>query len=160
VPWSRKEAEAFSLFHTPNELARALSSPQAGLRQQAVNAMQSIQHVRDSFYNWFEDDTYFRSRLDDILFIGFQEQLNSDFEELTQVLGLPEHVRLPSDDKAAHRNPSTLDKRLDDVALANLRSWYAADLQFYQLCKSARDRLSHHRAAAASGTNALAVQDV
>jgi Sulfotransferase family len=141
-PWSAAEEEAFSRFDTPNRLATALSSDDDEVRQRARAAMQSIEHVRDSFWKWFESEEYFLSRMEDIFFIGFQENLSQDFETVKLKLGLPQSVTLPSDDVLAHRNPSHLDKTLDDRALENLKRWYAEDIKFYVKCKSYAERIS------------------
>ena len=49
-PWRAGEEKAFAKFKTPNELALALSSPHANPRAAAWQAMRSIQHVRDTYY--------------------------------------------------------------------------------------------------------------
>ena len=138
IPWRPEEAVAFARFKTPNELGLALASGDTRVRAEAEHAMTHIYHVRDSFYRWVHDDAYFQSRLSDILFIGFQEQMESDFELLSRKLGLADSARLPSDDTAAHRTPSSLDKRLDPAAQAAIAAWYARDAQFYAYCKSLR----------------------
>lgn len=133
-PWSAAEARAFSRFDTPNALATALSSPDAPRKQAAEDAMHSIQHVRDSYWYWFDNAAYFRARAADVLFIGHQNTLTADFERLKVLLHLPPDVTLPRDDIHAHRNPGSLDKRLDETAVRNLRAWYQADYDFLALC--------------------------
>ena len=135
-PWSPGERVAFQRFGTPNELAAALSSPDLDVREGAVQAMNSIEHVRDSYWNWFENEDYLRSRMPDILFIGFQEHLDRDFGALRSKLGLSPAVNLPLDDVAAHRNPRGLDTHLDDAAVENLRDWFKTDYQFVELCRT------------------------
>lgn len=135
IPWSAAEEEAFSRFDTPNRLATALSSDDEELRHGAGAAMQSIEHVRDSFWKWFESEEYFLSRMDDVVFIGFQENLSEDFEIVKSKLGLPQGVSLPTDEVVAHKNPPHMDKALDDRAVENLKRWYAGDIKFYAQCK-------------------------
>ena len=48
-PWSAAEAEAFGIFHSPNELALALSSASRENKAAAERAMRGIQHIRDFF---------------------------------------------------------------------------------------------------------------
>jgi hypothetical protein len=141
-PWSDDEKIAFEKFSTPNELAASLSSVDEEKRASAQKAMRSIGHVRNSFWQWFESDEYFRSRVSDIFFIGFQESLTNDFEILKSKLGLPDSVKLPDDDIKAHRNPVDLDKSLEDKAVENLRHWYRDDFKLFDNCKeiSARRR--------------------
>lgn len=134
-PWTRKEKKVFEEFGTPNELALALSSTDVHTKKRAQLGMQRIRHVRDSYWRWFKDEEYFKSRISDIVFIGFQERLAEDFELLKSIIGLPENAELPADDVQAHRSPRQLDEPLDDEAVANLKQWYKDDFQFVALCK-------------------------
>ena len=104
-PWSVDEERAFGEFHTANDLALAISSSRASARSSALEAMKTIGHVNSSYWDWFENESYFQSRLSDVFFIGFQENLSVDFEKLKLKLGLPQNVVLPLDDLRAHRNP-------------------------------------------------------
>jgi hypothetical protein len=134
IPWRADEALAFAQFHSANDLANALSSADGVLRAKAVHAMRSIHHVRDSVVRWLADETYFLSRLDDILFIGFQEQLGQDFEALKRILHLPDTIRLPTEASGVYQKTPARLKYLDATAEANLRTWYARDVEFYELC--------------------------
>jgi hypothetical protein len=136
-PWTEAESKAFSAFASPSELARALSSEDDENRAAALDATESIGHVREPLSKWLVDATYLRGRLDDVLFVGAQEHLDEDFARLKEMLGLPKRVRLPRDDVAAHRNPQGLDYGLDDVGLENVRSWYAADYALLEVLASA-----------------------
>lgn len=133
--WSPDEKRVFERFGTANELALSLSSEDEEIHVAAERAMRSIKHVRSSFWDWFGDRNYFRSRLGDILFVGFQERLDEDFNRLKSILGLPEDLCLPRDDVRAHKNPRNIDIHLEDTALRNLLTWYARDYQFLELCK-------------------------
>lgn len=128
--WSPKEKEVFEHFATPNEVAVSLASEQP----LAIMAMESVQHL-SCYNNWYVDIDYFKSRLDDILFIGFQESLDSDFFKLKNILGIPEEVKLPADDMAAHKNPKNLDKSIDANGVEALKKWYLEDTKFIELCK-------------------------
>ncbi|MEM8598301.1 MAG: sulfotransferase family 2 domain-containing protein [Bacteroidota bacterium] len=142
--WTRNEATAFERFQTPDELARALSDPDAARRAEAEHAMRSIQHVRDPYRLWFGDDAAFRSRADDLLFVGSQEHLREDFQRLKAVLGLPEDLQLPSSPKEAHRRPEHLDVTLSDEARANLAAWYAEDYVFLDELADRHDHLPRY----------------
>lgn len=133
--WTPAEEAAFARFSSPNALAAALSSADVNEKAQAEMAMENILHVKDSYWNWFESRDYFSSRLSDLFFVGFQEQLSADFEIVKAKLGLPDLV-LPQDEVHAHRNPGHLDKSLEETAIANLQTWYAADFEFVALCKN------------------------
>ena len=134
-PWSDEERIAFSDFETPNELALALSSSDKVIQNKAINAMNSIEHVRSTFYHWFCDDQYLVKRSDDILFTGFQETLEDDFEQLKRILALPDALTLPLDETKAHKNPPNLDRHLDGRAIENLLRWYESDYHFILMCR-------------------------
>jgi hypothetical protein len=143
-PWNAAEAEAFARFETPNALGGALASSNPSLRSAAENAMRGITHVQTSYWDWFEDQTYFESRLNDILFIGFQETLSEDFEVVKSLLNIPPYIRLPVDDVTSHRSPPGFDRTLDEAAQGALREWYARDLDFIKLCRCLRSRWLRH----------------
>lgn len=134
-PWSPEEKSAFEFFSTPNQLGKALSSQDLALKQRAINAMKNIKHINSSYWDWFKDEDYLRSRQSDIFFIGFQEQLTENFEILKKRLGFPEIIELPKDDFHAHRNPIHLDKSLEAQAVKNIRDWYQDDYRFIELCR-------------------------
>lgn len=135
TPWSAEEKQAFEIFSTPSQLAKALSSHEPELRKKALSAMHDIQHVRNSYWEWFENEEYLKERLSDILFIGFQETLTSDFARLKNRLDLPQTINLPTDDVQAHRTPENFDTSLDAEALENLREWYREDYRFVRICQ-------------------------
>jgi hypothetical protein len=132
--WSPNERLVFERFVTPNQLAIALSSPDEEEARIANLAMTNIRHFA-SYWDWFENEKYLAARLSDIFFIGFQNRLNTDFDILKSKLGLPEDVRLSSDEVLAHRNPPGLDTRLTDEAVKNLKRWYARDEEFITFCE-------------------------
>ncbi len=134
-PWSTNEKIAFEKFDTPNQLALALSSINIEERQCAQFAMKHIQHIKDPYWNWFGNEDYFKSRLSDILFIGFQEQLKEDFKVLKSIIGLSHNTELPTDDVQAHRNPKQLNGTMENMAVTNLKIWYKNDYTFISLCK-------------------------
>ncbi|MEO1924760.1 MAG: hypothetical protein ABGY08_02025 [Gammaproteobacteria bacterium] len=131
MEWRPLEAEAFGVFNIANDLAEGLSSNDASNKESAEDAMKNIFHVRNSFYDWVGDDAYFESRLDDILFIGNQSRMNSDFEKLKSILGISDQVNLPTDDLASHRNTLEVDKSLSEIGRSNIEDWYKKDIAFF-----------------------------
>jgi len=132
--WSKFEKEVFMTFSTPNELAISLLDNTMPNYDLAVTAMNDMVHF-SSYYSWFKNIEYFRSRENDILFIGFQESLDEDFEKLKEVLNLPVSITLPTDDIAAHRNPAHLNTSLSSDSIVALNRWYACDISFIATCK-------------------------
>ncbi|RWC62587.1 sulfotransferase family 2 domain-containing protein [Mesorhizobium sp.] len=137
-PWTRGEEVAFSAFPTANSLAEALSSKTVERKAAAEHAMEAIDHVRTSFYDWFHNDDYFLSRINDVLFIGMVQHLNAEFEKLKLLIGMPTEAQLPQDHLRTHRNPSHVDRSLSPVGKANLHMWYKKDYLFFGLCNRIR----------------------
>jgi hypothetical protein len=134
VEWTPGEKAAYETFATPNELALSLAETGDDPDSPASRAMSAVKHLGHYSF-WYRDIPYFKSRLDDILFIGFQDSLDADFVRLKHLLDVPEHVVLPTDDVAAHRNTPTLDRNLDPAARAALEQWYAEDFAFVEYCR-------------------------
>jgi len=135
-PWKDREREAFATFHTANALAEAISARDQALRFEARQAMRAIGHVNTQYAKWFESPRYFRSRRNDIVFVGRQETLDADFERLKTLVGLPRETALPADDVVAHRNPGGVDRSLSNLARTNLEAWYRADFEFLEFLAS------------------------
>jgi hypothetical protein len=128
-PWTEEEARSFARFSSPENLAGALSAG-GEVQREAEAAMRAIGHVKTSYWDWFLDPVYFRSRAEDIIWIGHQEHL--DVDGLAGVLGL-DRLDLPKDAAAAHRwiGPKP---ELSETARQNLKEWYARDYEFLRLC--------------------------
>ncbi|MDM8536949.1 sulfotransferase family 2 domain-containing protein [Desulfobacterales bacterium HSG17] len=134
--WHPDEEQGFQKFKTANELAGSITSEDSKISDAAVKAMKSIFHVNTSFWDWFNNKEYFLSRMQDIFFIGFQENLDDDFENLKIKLGLPDTIKLPAGDLEAHKGEhSDSEKFLDRKAIKNLKEWYAKDYEFFKLCR-------------------------
>ncbi|MEX0289518.1 MAG: sulfotransferase family 2 domain-containing protein [Flavobacteriaceae bacterium] len=136
LPWNQGEAQAFSIFKTPNELAEALSSSDDKLRSSAKDAMSTIGHIRESYWKWFRNETYFMERMPDLVHVCHLETIKDDLEVLKEKLSLSENLQLPGKGINSHSSPETLDKTLSPLALANLRSWYARDYEFLKLLEN------------------------
>lgn len=135
--WSDQDKEVFEIFKTPNNMACSLADQNSKQHSLSIKAMKSIQHFTP-YKKWYIDFEYFNSRIEDVLYIGFQESLTTDFAELVNTLELPQSVAiLPTDDIAAHKNPKDLDKVIDKNGVLALRDWYSDDIKFISLCKRA-----------------------
>lgn len=136
--WSRAEQVAFGRFDSPLALAHALGSQVPSERRRAEAAMAAIEHVCDHYTRWLGDETLLRARRDQILFIGRQEHLSDDFEQLKRLLELPADLQLPDDPVAAHRAVGAPAAPLDDRAHRVLRDWYARDYEILDFCEQLR----------------------
>lgn len=129
VPWSDAERLAFERFPHANDLAEALSAPLETDRWAARIAMASIQHVNAPMSDWLGTPEYVLTRKEDLLYVGFQETLNADYEKLCRRLGLHAQLGLPSDAVLAHRNPVDAGPPLTERSVANLSIYYKSDVQ-------------------------------
>jgi hypothetical protein len=130
-PWNAEEAEAFARFETPEQLALALGD--ANTRDSAEQALCGISHVRHTLSQSISLDEIARYN---VIWIGFQDTLDDDFERLKHVLGLPSIARLPEDPVVAHRTPDGYSRELSDTARHNLEDWYAEDIALYQALRT------------------------
>lgn len=135
-PWTPRERWAFERFGTAEELALALSSDDPARRKDARRAMRSIRHVRSGFDTWAGPDRLLLRRRRHLLMVGRLETIEADFARLKALLGLPDGVALPDKDKAAHRDPGSAPRTLNDEARANIVTWYAADYRRLELYRS------------------------
>jgi len=140
--WNKGEKLAFEQFSTPNELALALNDSNENIQKSAANAMNSIHHISSSYWDWFGDEEYLLSRKNDIIFIGNQRQLNNDFIKLKSILNLPDHLSMPTDPVKMHKNPDGVDKKLDEQAIENLKSWYTKDYAFLDVVEKIKSELN------------------
>ncbi len=104
--------------------------------------MHGIGHVNTPYTFWFPSERAFRARLDDVFFIGLQDRLDDDFEALKRKLGLSADVRLPQDERVAHKTPAGFESQLSDTGRVNLELWYAFDVAFVQLCRELAPRVN------------------
>lgn len=140
VAWSKDEALAFSRFSDPNSLALALN-PAHPKHAEALHAMQSIPHIRSSYWDWFGDEEALAAREDAIFFIGRIESFEADFEALKGQLGLPPELTLPLDPRASNRGASqSTPPVLEPMAIELLKSWYRRDYDFLAYCERWRER--------------------
>ena len=127
-PLGPREKAAFKKFPSANLLARSLSSKDIKTKRKAELAMNCIRHVNTSYWDWLLNQEYLERRFSDILFVGFQETLTSDFEQLKKIIGLNEEIQLPQDPVSAYRAPKNTEK-LDGLAIENIKKWYSSDYE-------------------------------
>ena len=132
--WGPLEKEVFEKFVTPNQVAVSLANKQSNEYALAIMAMKNFLHFKP-YKKWYGDFEYFESRMEDVLFVGFQESLDNDFSKLKRILGVPQSVSLPADDITAHRNPTNLDKSIEESGVLALHKWYSDDFEFMSRCK-------------------------
>lgn len=132
--WSEIEKVVFETFMTPNQIACSLADQNSISHSLAKKAMKNVQHF-SPYKKWYSDVEYFLSRIEDVLYIGFQESLNENFSELKNILELPESASLPTDDVLSHKNPDGIDKLIEEKGVVALKDWYSDDIKFISLCK-------------------------
>lgn len=127
------ERAVFTEFKTPRDLARDLYSPDDQKREAAQRAINIILHTRVRLADWLGSPAELERRKRDILYVYQQETLDADFTEMKRLLSLP-MAQLPIDDVTAHRLKGDWDTSLDELAIENLRRWYASDYEIIAAC--------------------------
>lgn len=137
--WTPEEEWAFGRFESANNLGEALTSHDPKIQQDAKRAMNGIRHIKDGYPRWLGSFKNFLAAVPFITYIGFQETLTMDFENLKKICGWPDHLELPSEDVRAHRNPYQADdKNLSELATKGINNWYSSDLILYELAELIR----------------------
>lgn len=130
--WSEHEALAFGDFEHANDLAEALFRKD-DLGRKAWAAMKSPKHTAMNQSDWFTACGQFL-RVRPPLVIIRQEHFAEDIASLQRKLGVDPPVVLEADFVASHRTDYAGVPPLSELAVENLRRWYAQDFEFYDLC--------------------------
>jgi hypothetical protein len=131
LPWKDSEAAVFRRFATPNDLAEALSAPDAATRDEALAALKVIERAHPRFGFWFVGTAEVMARRGDIMLIGLQETLRADFDRLRLLLEIQDEVALPDDAAPAHRAPPGEHRSLSQLGAQTIAQRYASDIAFY-----------------------------
>ena len=137
APWSESETVAFEQFPTPQALAAALA-PDHPDHEQAVFAVEHINHLRWHQVRWTGTVDQLREWMPRVLYVGRQETLDADWACLKELLDLPDAAELPTEEKAAHRGGSDEDRTLTADAEQAVRGWYAEDCRMVDYCEELR----------------------
>ena len=132
-PWKPKEKAAFELFETPVQLGEALTSSNENLRCKAEEAMCNIGHVQSSYWDWFISEECLKKNLNNIAWVGRQENLSSDFQILKNKYCLNSNHNLPNNNIKKHSTPDSFNKKLSQIAKRNLKNWYKNDYYFLKI---------------------------
>lgn len=131
---SPAEQIAFKNFKSPNQLAEALTSSDAKMRQQAVFAMKNISHTRMDLKYYMGGKENLIKNLDRIMFVGRMEYLDKDFQTFLDILGMSK-VELLKDEVNTHKTPIQFKyiKRLSPLAVKNILAWYKEDYEIINI---------------------------
>lgn len=127
--WKDGERDAYENFPEANDLAENLFA-ETPLGHHAFAAMQNIGHMSYQ-HTWFNIREMLQVRLP--LCILRQERLADDVKYLLAKLNVAADLALPQDDKSAHRGDYSASPQPSEVAIRNLKRWYAVDLEYYRL---------------------------
>ena len=129
--WSEAEARAFARFAHANTLAEALFSG-GEYGAQALIAIKSIQHTYRNQVDWLDDRGCALLHRPPIWIIR-QEHFDADLSVFLERIGHGAAVDLARGTRA-HRGNYERTPSLSDLAVTNLRRWYAQDIAFYDAC--------------------------
>jgi hypothetical protein len=126
------ELLAFMRFHSPNDLACALSSNDLNRQQAAQRAMHAIEHVQWGQADYWDGLENFGRCIGSQFFVGRTENFGEDYRRLVNELDSSGALldssmsRVPPEE---HVMPDKYLgwKYLGDCAINNLRSWYHDD---------------------------------
>lgn len=135
-PWRPEEVKVFAQFTSPNDLAEGLSSDDLTRQDWALTAMRTIVHTRMHYTRWLHSVPYLEARLDRIMFIGFQESYDEDVRRFFELFGVAREVEV----ERQHIAPSSQSNALSELAVENLRTWYAEDFVIDSWARSQRAR--------------------
>lgn len=136
-PWTSDERKAFEAFPTASELIRALGSQDRHERELAEWAMGRIRHL-GFMYRIVGTPRLLRAQLGKVVFVGMQETLARDWEQLKAILELPADIPLPRGRRRAHRQDPSQKEPLDPQLEQQLRLWYRRDYQLLLYCHRLR----------------------
>lgn len=148
--WSPGEEIAFGHFKTPNELAEALSSPGAEVREHAQQAMTHIKHLKKAYQHYLGSVELLEQEKDRIYFIAATESLDGDFRLMRNLLGVSPDLEMPTDDYGAHRTPEGFEQTVSELGRKNVMDYYKTDYEIYDWCVKRREALIPIRSAEAA----------
>ena len=131
--YSQQERKAFARFASANELAESLfADGERGI--EAFTAMQEIKHVNRPMHSWFSSVEEPLSIRPPLCIIRL-EKMQHDLNFLVSKLEIDNGRDLASKERKRHLNVYVAPPPLSELAIENLRRWYATDIQFYELAK-------------------------
>ncbi|WP_417241148.1 MULTISPECIES: sulfotransferase family 2 domain-containing protein [Pseudomonadota] len=135
--WSEFDKIAFSEFEHANDLAESLFA-QGRIGMSAWAAMKSIRHTSQHQADWFCCAGNFLKVRPPVWIIR-QENFDSDINTFMERAGFLPSDRLmatnSTDSTFAHRNDYSEIPQLSELAIRNLKLWYAPDFVFYDICE-------------------------
>lgn len=133
-------ATAMTRFEHPNDLALALDSADGAQRTIAEDAMRELQQTDRPYTELLGPLKALKIRADRILFVGFKETLERDFEALRSVLDAPASLRLTLPPRPSPARSKTKPASLSRRAKQILGSWYAADYEIIAYVRALMER--------------------
>lgn len=137
--WSRYDRVAFENFEHANDLAEALFRNDE-LGRKAIAAIKSIRHTAQNQVDWFYCFGNLFSVRPPIAVIR-QENFEEDIALFQSLIGVDEPFILERDKIDSHFNSYDNVPDLSQKAIANLKTWYAQDFAFYDLCDNWIEKL-------------------
>jgi len=126
--WTAFEEKLYNTYNTPNDLAENLYVNKFNFN--LINRLQQRIHFKNLSY-WLNCIDYVINNKEHILYVGFLDTLNEDFNNIIKILKLDSNLKLPTDDINSHKTPNKYSKYLSDDAIKNLQILYKEDLEFY-----------------------------
>ena len=131
--WKTHEAIVYSFFPTANDLAESLCSDDERLRSAAEFAMKNIMHLRRGYEMHLGGIETLKKLESRIYCVCDLEDLNKHVYDFFKPLGLKEAQIA---DHLEHRHQGAASPPLSDLAMQNLRKYWAREFEIYEYCRT------------------------
>lgn len=121
--FQKKYDELIKYFDSANDLAESLTSTNKDKREKALELLNyPIEHIYKGIGYYLYNGDFIEKNHQNILFVGTNENLESDFKELNKKLGTNYIFN-----KSERINKTKLPKYLSEEAIGNIINWYKGD---------------------------------
>ncbi len=137
--WSPAEAVSFLYFESANELAEALNSENERTKSAAYYAFNSIMHIKTNYRFHFESLARLKDEAPNIVACMDVANFDTGLPAFMDQIGISDFTMPDAIDR--HANPEEANA-LSDAALANLKSFWALEFEFYDAFKEIENSVS------------------
>jgi len=140
VIWSPKEAAAFAVFKTPNELAEALYSDDTYTLSAAHYSMNAIRHLHRGYeYHFGKQSHFIIHKQDKIVTCIDLKNLDMNIHQFLNQIGI-EQVNIDIDQYSEMRTITDHSKYLSELARLSLKEFWKNEYNFYELFQKLEKR--------------------
>ncbi len=140
VIWSPKEAAAFAVFKTPNDLAEALYCDDTYTMSAAHYSMNAIRHLHRGYEFHFGNQFRFAAHKQDKIVTCIDlKNLDKNIHRFLNQIGI-EHVNIDIDQYSEMRTITDHSKYLSELARVSLKQFWKNEYKYYELFQTLEKR--------------------